>query len=233
MLSLTSILDIFFPPSCASCHKKGSWWCADCRSKIEALQSDPCKRCLGDHRKKNSAVCTGTFPFSGVVVTGYYHAPELRKFITSLKYQGVTAGAKDLEEYLCDWKMRRTDDLPWNEEKEIALIPMPLASARERERGFNQSEWIAERMKNSVLPNAVIVHAIERISSSTPQATIDDHELRRANVRGGFVSVSAVPDAVILVDDVMTTGATCREASRVLMEAGAKRVYVFTLALGK
>ncbi len=233
MLSLNSILDIFFPPSCASCHKKGSWWCSECREKIEALQADPCPRCLGDHRKKNAAICTGTLPFAGVTVTGFYHTPQLRAFITSLKYQGVTAGAIDLETYLSDWKERRSEELPWSHEQEIAFIPMPLASARERERGFNQSEWIAERMRKSTLPQAQIIQAIDRISSSTPQATIDDHELRRANVRGGFVSVRAVPDAVIIVDDVMTTGATCREAARVIMESGAKRVYVFALALGK
>lgn len=228
-----NLLNIIFPPFCASCRKKGFWWCPECRAKAETLSADPCPRCLGDHRKRNSSVCTGSFPFAGVVSTGFYHSPQLRAFITSLKYDGVTAGAEDLEVYLHAWLFKRSGPLPWAKESDIALIPMPLASARERERGFNQSLWIAERVKQTLVPSAKIINAIARISSSTPQATINDHELRRANVRGGFVSTSAVPDAVILIDDVMTTGATCREASRVLLEAGAKRVYVFTLALGR
>ena len=73
-----------------------------------------------------------------------------------------------------------------------------------------------------------------RSSTTAPQATIDDPELRAANVRGGFVGVRPVDGAAIIVDDVMTTGATVREAARALLETeGVPRVYVFTLALGR
>jgi ComF family protein len=145
----------------------------------------------------------------------------------------MTAGEKDLEAYLLSWKEKRSSEFPWAHEREIAIVPMPLSEARERERGFNQSEWISERLRASIMPDAKIVKAVVRISSSTPQATIQDRELRSANVRGGFVAAASVPDAVVLVDDVMTTGATCREVARVLMESGTKKIYVFTLALGK
>jgi ComF family protein len=166
-------------------------------------------------------------------VIGFYHTPQLRTFIASLKYQGVTAGADDLEAYLVAWKRSRSIDVPWANEKEIALVPMPITEARERDRGFNQSAWIAERLKRSILPDVPIIRAIARVSSSTPQATIEDHELRRENVRGGFVSIAPTPKAVILIDDVITTGATTREATRALIQAGAERVYVFALALGR
>jgi ComF family protein len=230
MLSISNILDIFFPPFCASCRAKGSWWCSDCRSIIESLASDPCTHCLNSHADH---VCNGALPFAGVVATGYYHTPQLRTFIAALKYQGVTAGANELESYLAAWKDKRSTALPWANEQELALVPMPITSSRERDRGFNQSEWIAERLAHSIAPNAPIIRAIARVSSSTPQATIEDHNLRRENVRGGFVSIASTPKAVILVDDVITTGATTREAAHALIRAGAERVYVFALALGK
>lgn len=230
---MSFLLDLIFPPFCASCRQKGFWWCPECRSKVEKLKYDPCARCLGDHRQKRASICTGSLPFSGIVSVGYYHNPQLRAFITSLKYDGVTAGADDLEVFLRSALHDRTEALPWEKEVHIALVPMPLAGARERERGFNQSEWIAERIKRAWIPDAEIVHALARVSSSVAQATIDDHELRKANVRGGFVCIAGAPDAVILIDDVMTTGATCREAARILLESGAKRVYVCTLALGR
>lgn len=178
-------------------------------------------------------MCTGQLPFAGVVATGFYHSRELRTFITSLKYEGITDGAENLKEYLVEWNSKRSEEFPWVKERNLAIVPMPLASARQRERGFNQSEWIAKRLHETLVPRARILTAVARIASSTPQATIEDHELRRINVRGGFVSTASVPEAVILVDDVLTTGATCREVARVLLETGAKRVYVFTLALGK
>src|SRR5512133_1027921 len=151
MSFISSILDVFFPPFCASCRVKGSWWCAGCRSVIERLVSDPCPRCLFSHPDH---VCNGALPFAGVVTTGFYHTPQLRTFIASLKYQGVTAGAKELEAYLSNWKNSRSMVMPWSDEKELALVPMPITNARERDRGFNQSVWIADRVSRMLVPHA-------------------------------------------------------------------------------
>lgn len=231
MSFISAVLDLFFPPFCASCREKGSWWCELCRFKIEPLSSDPCPRCVDSRREHG---CHGSLPFAGVVATGFYHTPQLRSFVASLKYQGVTAGSSEVEAYLRHWKGGREFAFPWAHERELALVPMPITDARERDRGFNQSEWIAERLANSILTDVPVIRALARISSSTPQANIDDHGVRRENVRGEFVSiVERAPEVVILIDDVITTGATTREATSSLMHAGAKRVYVFALALGK
>jgi ComF family protein len=115
-----------------------------------------------------------------------------------------------------------------------ALVPIPLAPKRLRQRGYNQSEALARalgsRWKLPVLP-----HVLER-TRETPTQTALTPETRLANVAGAFgVSNdqwSMIHDhsTLIIVDDVFTTGATLAEAARALEQAGAKRVYGITFA---
>ena len=153
--------------------------------------------------------------------------------IGHLKYHGVTALRREVESYLRDYALKRSMPFPWEKENRITIVPMPLADKRKRERGFNQAHWIGERLRHALLPNAEHLQILERAPTAIPQATIQDPEIRKANVRGGFICTKTVDGAVILVDDVITTGATAREAVRALKEEGIARVYIFTLALGR
>lgn len=179
------------------------------------------------------APCGGTRVFSGVVSIGYYHSKPLRKLIHGLKYEGLTASQEDTEAFLADALSQRPTPLPWAEEKHLVIQPMPLTPERERERGYNQARWIADRFRRSWLPGTPIIDVLARRSSGIAQATIEAHEARSANVEGEFVALSPVRNSVILVDDVVTTGSTAGEAARALIRAGASKVYLLTLAVGK
>jgi competence protein ComFC len=172
-------------------------------------------------------------PFHGVISTGFYHSLPLRRLVAELKYQGVTAVASEVNAYLDDVRLRREDIFPWTNEASVVIQPMPLSQARERDRGFNQAAWIAERMRDAWVPEARIMNALVRSRSHTPQAKIHDFALRKVNVAGEFIAVSRVKDPVILVDDVVTTGSTAAEAARVLLQSGAPRIYLATMAVGK
>jgi ComF family protein len=167
------------------------------------------------------------------VTTGYYHALPLRKVITELKYAGITATADDLEQYLLQVLEKRTLPFPWEHEQHVVIQPMPLVPERERERGFNQAAWIADRFKRTWLQHVPVINVLERVSSPIPQATLEDKSLRSANVHGEFLSPMPVRGSIILVDDVVTTGSTASDAARALILAGAYNVYLLTLALGK
>lgn len=225
-------LDCVYPPSCVACHRMGAWWCASCRSSVEHLSSDPCPRCL-EIVSGDDHVCEGSFSFSGVVSIGYYHSAPLRMMIGALKYQGVTTSKDDVEVLLRETFHLRTSPLPWSSESSLSIVPMPLAESRERDRGFNQAVWIAERLQNAIEISVPILDIVQRLPNAVPQATIHDTEIRSANVRGGFFIDQPVSGSVILVDDVMTTGSTSAEVARILIEKGASKVYVFTLALGR
>jgi ComF family protein len=109
------------------------------------------------------------------------------------------------------------------------LVPVPLARARERERGFNQAALVAERLARG-LGAPFRPRWLARARATAPQTDLDA-AARRANVRGAFVASTAAAGAdVVLVDDVLTTGATAGECARALRAAGVRSVGVLTVA---
>jgi len=108
------------------------------------------------------------------------------------------------------------------------LVPLPLSQARQRERGFNQAGEIAARVAAAIdLPLAT---PLRRTRHAVPQTALAWKE-RAQNVRGAFAVHGAVHGArIALVDDVLTTGATLAEATRVLRRAGAADVECWVVA---
>jgi ComF family protein len=110
------------------------------------------------------------------------------------------------------------------------LIPMPLHWRRRWKRGFNQSELLARRVAQSV--RVPLSSALQRRRATRPQAGLTNAQ-RRQNLAGAFQvrKHSSVEDKhVLLIDDVLTTGATVNAAAAALKRAGARRVTVLTLA---
>jgi ComF family protein len=109
------------------------------------------------------------------------------------------------------------------------LVPVPLARERERERGFNQAALLAERLA-AALRAPLRTRWLARTRATPPQTALNATE-RRVNVRGAFVaSTSTAGIDIVLVDDVLTTGATAAECTRALRAAGARSVGVLTVA---
>lgn len=111
----------------------------------------------------------------------------------------------------------------------MRLIPVPLSAARRRERGYNQAEELARRL--SVARDRPLDTALERVRATRPQVGLD-RAARHANVRDAFAwRGPPLRDAnVLLVDDVLTTGATADECAAVLKGAGAGWVGLITVA---
>ena len=111
-----------------------------------------------------------------------------------------------------------------------AIVPVPLWKARRRERGFDQAEMLAREVsRRSGVPLALGV--LTRTRETRPQARGLDEESRRKNVAGAFAVRGSVPSGgVLLIDDVITTGATLGECARVLLDAGAGPVFGLTFA---
>ena len=116
------------------------------------------------------------------------------------------------------------------------VVPVPLFRARQRQRGFNQAELIARvalkihAARRPAAPGRTPV--LERKRETQSQTGLTSHQ-RRENMRGAFAV--AQPDAirgqeVVVVDDVYTTGATVSECARILLRAGASKVWVATVA---
>jgi ComF family protein len=109
------------------------------------------------------------------------------------------------------------------------IIPMPLAPARLRERGFNQALEIA-RATSRLTGSVLVATACRRVRDSAPQATLPWKE-RAKNIRGAFVcDTDLTGKRVAIVDDVMTTGATLDELARNLRKAGALEIQGWVVA---
>ena len=170
-------------------------------------------------------------PFERAVAYGSYDA-ELRDLIHLLKFQQVRPAAAVLGRMLAETIANLEQAMPAGT---IAVVPVPLHTRKQAQRGFNQAELIARgalkqlsRPKSFDLCTGVLVRRRETGS----QIGLTRHQ-RRENMRGAF----AVSDPtrilnrdILLVDDVYTTGTTASECARVLLRAGAARVWVATVA---
>jgi competence protein ComFC len=110
-----------------------------------------------------------------------------------------------------------------------AVIPVPLSPSGLKERGFNQALLLAYHLsKKKNLP--LLMDVLAKITDTPPQVGLSAKE-RAANVRKAFACRKKLSDmSILLIDDVMTTGATANACSKELLKAGARNVYVLTLS---
>jgi len=168
--------------------------------------------------------------FAKAVAYGSYEA-GLRELIHLLKYEQVRPAANVLGRMLGDVISSLTLLF---EDRSPIIVPIPLHASKLRQRGFNQSELIARAaLKHRALCELrVNVSALERCRATESQTGLTRAQ-RRENIRGAFHvrrPEQIAGRAVVLVDDVFTTGTTVSECARVLYRAGAATIWVATVA---
>jgi len=210
-------------PLCGTCWRAisrlGAPWCDRCGAASIVTEAEPPRVAPG----LTCALCASDPPQWDYVRSAALYEGPLRDAIHALKFSGRRALASplgDLAAEQCAASLPDTID---------ALIPVPLARTRERERGFNQAALLARRI-GSHLDVPIRSSWLARIRSTRPQSELSATE-RRANVRDAFrASDRVVGHHVLVVDDILTTGATLDACTRALRAAGARRVGVLTVA---
>ncbi len=208
----------------------------------EALHFPACAECGEAERGETRCLlCQRTDPpFERAVAYGSYDS-ELRELIHLLKFQQVRPAAAVLARMLAETIANLEQTMPVgtilssSRTMTIAVVPVPLHRRKQAQRGFNQAEMIARgalkqlsRPKRFDLCTGVLVRRRETGS----QIGLTRHQ-RRENMRGAFAVIDPARILncnVLLVDDVYTTGTTAAECARVLLRAGAARVWVATVA---
>lgn len=209
---LQRLKHLLFPPKCVLCRKlltrEQTELCADCRI----------------HAPEFSKASTN-IPFVAKWTAVWYYSGIVRRSFLRYKFYGARSYAipygrllamRILREYAGDF-----DLLTW----------APISARRRRSRGYDQTALLADAAAREL--NMPLTPVLQKIRHTKPQSSLKGAAARRANVMGAYrvaFPASVVGKRVLLVDDIVTTGATLSECARLLLTAGAKEVYCAALA---
>lgn len=225
-------LDILFPKTCIGCGGLGFYICDACKKKLVVLEKDICFYC----RKQSFFGLThpGCLPKYGIDGASalYLYNTIMQKIIKSVKYRLS----------LDVWKEFMTEAIfeaqnKWNKYKSILEHNMtqtiPLFEKKKLQRGFNQADLVVDILDQVFKLNQASI--LIRKKDTKPQAEQKSKKNRFVNMRGAFklyLNNQKLPEKIILVDDVITSGSTLKEATKVFKKAGVKFVYGMALARG-
>ncbi|MCH8158193.1 MAG: ComF family protein, partial [Nitrospinae bacterium] len=231
-------LDLLFPQLCIFCDGDrkggGDFLCLSCREDIAWLEPPFCHSCgmpaeidydYPTPEFECSLCRREPFRFDRARSLGYYQS-VLKQLIHHFKYAKQPGVMKEITQLIERFFGQSTED--WSG---LYVSHVPLHFRKMRERGFDQSFLVAKQVA-ATLGEPMAAGLLRRVVETPPQAKMSRGD-RKKNVSGAF-EVNR-PDQVegkkiLLVDDVFTTGSTVSEASKALKRAGAKEVFVFTLA---
>lgn len=234
--SIGSILDFAFPWRCVVCQsddhsERVADFCGECHSALTREIVNSCQKCGAEvgpfvsspagcvHCRKRS------LKFDSVICLGMYD-DTMRRAILSSKWSHSAVGLRAIAKVLAEEKQDILHDLHVD-----LIIPIPQPWTTRLTRSFNSATVIAQELSRPAKAR-VDQHILFRKGRVRPQKRVAVHD-RYANQQGAFrvQDISVVRGRrLLLVDDVLTTGATCTEASAMLKKAGAAEVHVAVVA---
>jgi ComF family protein len=227
--TLDNILDVVYPPLCLYCtdffESDGRLVCEQCWKRAADIDLPFCMNCREViNRGDRCRNCTDK-NHPPVFALGNFADP-LKEIIHRFKYNGYQKLGIDLAERLTGKYMNILSGLDFD-----CIVSVPLHSYREKLRGYNQAAILSETISR-LLDKPFEHHRLLKIRKTRDQTKLTPRQ-REVNVKGAFkvVDDSLEGKKVMVVDDVITTGATAREADRALKEAGARMTALMVVAV--
>ncbi len=227
---------LLFPLACLNCERPiettASYFCDACTNAWTSDTSAACPRCgsaIGEYAFTEGGCpkCFGeSFRFEGLFRLGRYR-DDLRMAVLRLKKPRQEAFAHRFAIWWASQMKARLISGGFD-----AVLPVPLHWIRRWQRGFNQSEFLAEALAREL--NVPLLKGLKRTKRVADQKLLGGPE-RRKNLRDAFRAVTSInfkDRRLLLVDDVSTSGATASACARILRDSGAKEVHVAVIAKG-
>lgn len=238
---------LLFPKFCVGCDEEGTWLCPKCQKKILKVATQVCPQCgrvstlglycklcrydtilvkvKGEEKPKKKKIRK---PLEGILTTVYFKEGPTREIIHHYKYNSVTELAKYLVPLMSETLKEHM--LPLD-----IITFTPLFIKRLAERGYNQSEILAQGIGKNV---KIDVENLLTKTKSTKRQVVLKGEKRRKNLKGVFKlrikndELRIKGKNILIIDDITTTGATLNECAKTLKDAGANMVWGLVVARG-
>lgn len=212
---LHTLVRWFAPHECLTCNTEGALLCHWCRSNIPHVRS-ACYKC-GTVRKGSLTcpACQANTPLAAVYCRSYYESDVIKQFIWRLKFDRAQSAASEMAEML----LPSLNHLPAG----TIVTYAPTAPSRIRQRGYDQSRLIARRLAQ--LAGLRYAPTLRRIGKADQIGA--NRATRHIQASASFViqnPKTVAGQSIVIIDDIMTTGATLESAATVLREAGAQEV---------
>jgi ComF family protein len=235
MSTVGALLDLLFPPACPLCRAAlasgaAGPLCAACDNRLPAASAPVCVRC--------GLPLAGAFDAEVACARCTHRPPPYDAARAPWRYLGTARRAVREFKYRHRWRVGRrlAEDMAgcarrsWPADSHDLIVPVPAHWLRRRLRGHDPAAELAARL-SALLDTPCAPRAMRRVRWTPPQARLRGLE-RRRNVRGAFRADPGriAGRRVLLVDDVLTTGATASACATALKVAGARRVHVLTAA---
>ena len=211
-----SFLDLLYPPRCSFCEKllqKGEHGC--CRRCYAVLPLVP-------HGAARSDIANVT-----LCVAPLYYEGRVREALLRYKFGGLTAYKRTFSEFVAkcvDENGFSCDSITW----------VPLSRLRRFRRGYDQSRLIAEELSEKLsVPCAPLLEKTRHTAPQSSQSSAADRKKNAAGVYRCINAEKAKNSRILLIDDIVTTGATLSECAGMLRRAGAAEVFAAAVAMGR
>lgn len=225
-MPLSRLLNLFFPSICPICSKRSDYYkynpiCSHCWTAIQKYTGPACRVCGIPSVSEQTTICSTCLeirqPFSKILYYGLYEG-TLRKAVHLLKFNRIKRLASPISKLLLELPIPKSD----------LIIPVPLHLKRLREREFNQTALIGHYLSKELKIQLIVSNLIK--TRETPPQTFLNKKERLRNVKKAFSAHGISGADILLIDDVITSGATVRECSEALINSAAKSVTVVALA---